>query len=416
MENNPAFDRDARYSVSPRNLVSERTKTRALPLVFLVMLMDIVGLSILGPVAPYIMRPFSSDALTVTLLMVIYAAAQFFAAPALGKISDRVGRRPVLLVSVFGSAVGYFLFGIGGTLWVLFLSRLIDGITGGNLSTATAVIADVSQPEERAKNFTLMGIAYGLGFILGPALGGALGQVSPALPVLAAGAISLVSVGLIYFLLPETLPFEKRETAPLRPVDFNPFASIGAMARVPGIGRVLLATGLFNLAFDGINSTTALFMMDKFTAQPWHIGALFVVVGLATAIMQGTLVRTLLPKYGEKRMAVFSLLGEGIGAVGLFLAPALWVLFPVSFAQTLAVSFIFSALSTLAANRVSERQQGQLAGVSAAVNGLAAALGPLWAGAAYDHVMLGAPLWIGALILVVAVAVVARVKARETVG
>jgi multidrug resistance protein len=391
---------------------SNKTKGRALGTVFFIMLMDIAGLSILAPVAPYVVKQFSSDALMVTMLTVVYAAAQFIAAPALGKISDRVGRRPVLLVSVFGSAVGYFIFGIGGALWVLFLSRLIDGVTGGNLSTAAAYIADVSKPEERAKNFTLIGMAYGLGFILGPALGGALGQVSPNAPVFAAGVISLASVALIYFLLPESLPLAKRETAPLRLRDFNPFLSISAMARKSGVGLVLLVTVLFNLAFDGINSTTALFMVDKFTAQPWHIGALFVLVGIATAIMQGTLVRSMLPKFGEKRMAIVSMLGEGIGAVLLFLAPALWMLFPIGFAQTLVNSFIFSALSTLAANRVSEREQGQLAGVSAAVNGVAAALGPLWAGAAYDHVMAGAPFWIGAIILLVAVVVAAQVKVK----
>jgi multidrug resistance protein len=393
-------------------VTSAKTTGRALGLIFFIMLMDIAGLSILAPVAPYVVRQFSSNALMVTMLTVIYAAAQFIAAPAMGKISDRVGRRPVLLVSVFGSAVGYFIFGIGGALWVLFLSRLIDGITGGNLSTAAAYIADVSKPEERAKNFTLIGMAYGLGFILGPALGGALGQVSPTAPVFAAGVISLASVGLIYFLLPESLPREKRETSPLRLRDFNPFVSISSMARKPGVGLVLLVTALFNLAFDGINSTTALFMVDKFAAQPWHIGALFVLVGVATAIMQGTLVRSMLPKFGEKRMAIVSMAGEGIGAVLLFLAPALWMLFPIGFAQTLVNSFIFSALSTLAANRVSEREQGQLAGVSAAVNGLVAALGPLWAGATYDHVMVGAPLWIGAIILLLAVVVMGQVKVK----
>src|SRR5512140_2028559 len=148
-----------------------KTTKRVLRIIFFIMLMHIVGMSIIFPVAPYIVQRYSKDALMLTMLTVIYAGAQFFAAPALGKISDRVGRRPVLLVSVFGSAIGYFIFGIGGALWVLFLSRLIDGLTGGNLSTAAAYIADVSKPEERARNFTLIGMAYGFGFILGPALG-----------------------------------------------------------------------------------------------------------------------------------------------------------------------------------------------------------------------------------------------------
>ena len=391
-----------------------KTNKTALGLIFFVMLMDIIGLSILSPVAPYIVKEYSSDALMVTMLTVIYAGALFFAAPILGKISDRVGRRPVLLVSVFGSAIGYFIFGIGGALWVLFLSRLIDGITGGNLSTAAAYIADVSRPEERARNFTLIGMAYGFGFILGPALGGALGQVSLNAPLFAAGVVSLLSVGLIYFLLPESLPREKRETTPLRLRDFNPFIAIGDMARKPGIALLLIVTALFNFTFDGINSTAGVFIVDKFSAPPWALGLLFVIAGLATAIMQGTLVRTMIPKYGEKPMAIVALAGEGIGALLIFLAPVFWTLYPIFFLQSMVVSFIFSALSTLAANKVADHEQGQLAGVSAAVNGLVAALGPLWAGVVYDHVMIGAPFWMGAILLGMACLLMAQVKVQST--
>src|SRR6266540_6080324 len=146
----------------------QQTTKRVLRLIFFIMLMDIVGMSIIFPVAPYIVQRYSSGALMVTMLTVIYAGAQFFAAPALGKISDRVGRRPVLLVSVFGSAIGYFIFGIGGALWVLFLSRLLDGITGGNISTASAYIIDVSKPEERTKNFFLIDTASGIIYTLSP--------------------------------------------------------------------------------------------------------------------------------------------------------------------------------------------------------------------------------------------------------
>jgi MFS transporter, DHA1 family, tetracycline resistance protein len=389
---------------------TQKTTQRALGLIFFIMLMDVVGLTILMPVAPYIVRRYSGDASMVTMLSVIYAAAQFVAAPFLGKLSDRLGRRPVLLACVFGSAIGYFIFGIGGALWVLFLSRLIDGITGGNMSTAAAYIIDVSKPSERAKNMTLIGMAFGLGFIVGPAAGGALGQISIDLPIFAAGVIALISVGLIFFLLPESLPKERRETKPLRLNDFNPFASIGYMLRKPGLGVLLLVYMLFNLVFDGANSTTGVFLVDKFAAQPGQIGLYLILAGIATAFVQAALIGRLVPKYGEKRMAMVSLIGNAIGGLLIFAAPAFWMIFPIGFVQSAVTGFIWSTLGTLAANRVSEREQGQLAGVNTALAGLVAALGPLWAGVVYDRVMPGAPYWMGAIILVVACFVLARIR------
>src|ERR1051325_2838860 len=248
--------------------LDQQTTKRGLRLIFFIMLMDIVGMSIIFPVAPYIVQRYSNDALMVTMLTVIYASAQFFAAPALGKISDRVGRRPVLLLSVFGSAIGYFIFGIGGALWVLFLSRLIDGITGGNISTASAYIVDVSKPEERTKNFTLLGMAYGIGFILGPALGGVLGQWNLNAPVYLAGTIFLVSTAFVYFLLPESLPVGRRAKNQLRLNDFNPFASVAQMAFRSKLGLILLILALFNFSFDGVNSITGVFIKNKFESSP----------------------------------------------------------------------------------------------------------------------------------------------------
>jgi MFS transporter, DHA1 family, tetracycline resistance protein len=390
--------------------LSSPARKRAFGLVFFIMLMDIIGLSILSPIAPFIVHRYSSDALMVTLLTAIYAAAQFISAPILGKISDRVGRRPVLLVCILGSAVGYFIFGIAGALWVLFLSRLIDGITGGNLSTAAAYIIDVSKPEERAKNMTLIGMAYGMGFILGPALGGALGQISLNAPIYASGFLSLATVVLIFFMLPESLPKERRETAPLRARDFNPLASIGYMLAKPGLGLILVVYCLFNLAFDGVNSILGVFVVGKFSVLPWQIGLLFVMAGVATAIVQGALVGKLVPRYGEKRLALTSLLGTAAGGLGVLAAPVFWLLYPIVFLQSAIGGFIWSTLGTLAANRVNEREQGQLAGVNSALAGLMAMLGPLWGGAAYDHVMPGAPYWIAPIILVLASFLLVRAR------
>ena len=389
---------------------SEQTKKRALRIIFLIMLMDVIGMSIMFPIAPYIVQRYSSEALMVTMLTVIYAGAQFFAAPALGKISDRVGRRPVLLVSVFGSAIGYFIFGIGGALWVLFLGRLIDGITGGNISTASAYLIDISKPEERAKNFTLLGMAYGVGFILGPALGGVLGHWRLDLPVYTAGIIFLISTALVYFQLPESLPVERRAKNRLVPNDFNPFASVARMMVKPGLGLILLIVALFNFSFDGVNSVTGVFIKNKFGASPLTLGLLMVCVGIATAFVQATMMDRSVKHYGEKRMALVGLLASVIGWPLIALAPASWMLFPITFLQSGITGFIWATTGTLAANQVHEHEQGQLAGVNVALAGLMSMFGPLWAGAAYDHVSPASPYWMGSIILVLACLLLQRVR------
>ena len=394
---------------------SEQVKKRALRIIFLIMLMDVIGMSIMFPVAPYIVQHYSNEALMVTMLTVIYAGAQFFAAPALGKISDRVGRRPVLLVSVFGSAIGYFIFGIGGALWVLFLGRLIDGITGGNISTASAYLIDISKPEERAKNFTLLGMAYGVGFILGPALGGVLGHWNLDLPVYTAGLIFLISTALVYFQLPESLPVERRARNRIIWTDLNPFASVAYMMLKPGLGLILLIVALFNFSFDGVNSVIGVFIKNKFGASPLTLGLLMVFVGISTAFVQATLMDRSVKRFGEKRMALVGLLASVIGWPLIALAPAVWMLFPITFLQGGITGFIWATTGAMVASYVVEHEQGQLAGVNAALAGLMSMLGPLWAGAAYDHVAPAAPYWIGSVILMFACFLLQRVRGKAKI-
>jgi MFS transporter, DHA1 family, tetracycline resistance protein len=379
-----------------------KTSTRAaLSLVFFILLMDVIGISILYPVAPYIVRRYSSDALILTTLTTIYALAQFVAAPVLGKLGDRYGRRPVLLISLFGSAIGYLLFGISNALWMLLLSRLIDGITAGNQSTAAAYIADVSTPEARAKNFTLIGMAWGIGLILGPALGATLGQISLEAPAYTAAALALASMLLGLFLLPESLPSEQRETRPLRLGDLNPLASIGAMVRKPGLGWPLLVLCLFNFAFNGINSTETLFLIEKFAAQPWQVGTLLALAGIAVVVMQ-RVVQPLVQRYGEQSIAKVCLIGLALGALASFFAPMLWLIYPLMVFRTMTSSGVFATLGALTTSRVSPHEQGVLMGVSTALGSLMSVLGPLWAGAVYDRVMPGSPYWMGAGVLMIA--------------
>jgi multidrug resistance protein len=395
------------FALAQTSEAQVRTR-RALGLIFFIMLMDVVGISILYPVAPYIVRRYSGEALMVTMLTVIYAAAQFLAAPVLGKLGDRYGRRPVLLLSVAGSAIGYVIFGVGGALWVLFLSRLIDGFTGGNMSTASAYIADVSRPEERARNFTLVGMAWGLGLIAGPALGAVFGQINLVAPAFIAALLSLLSVLLGFFWLPESLPREQREMAPIRARDLNPFVSIGGMALRPGLGWLLLVLCLFNFAFNGINSTESLFMIQKFAAQPWQVGLQLVLLGLALAVVQATVLPRLVPRYSEKVVAVVCLLGQAVGGLATFFAPVLWLFYLIAVLNRAVSGFIFPTLTALYSNRVSSREQGALMGVTTALGSLTNILGPLWAGAVYDRVMVGAPYWMGAAIFVLAALMLAR--------
>jgi multidrug resistance protein len=381
---------------------------RALRLIFLIMLMDIMGLTLLYPVLPYLVQRYSNNALMVTATSALYAAAQFFAAPLLGKLGDRYGRRPVLLISVLGSVIGYIMFGVGGALWVLFLSRLIDGITGGNLSTASAYIADVSKPEERARNFTLIGLAWGLGLILGPALGSIFGQINFAAPAFAAAGFSALNFILGYFMLPESLPPSQRETAPIRLHDLNPMRSIGEVARKYNLSLLLLALCLFNLAFNGINSIQTVFMIEKFKAEPFQVGALLVLAGVVMVAVQGTLVNPVTTRYGNILVAVFSLLGQACAATMIFFLPTFGLVFVFSGLSSAFSVFTFPTLTALTANRVPPQEQGALMGASTALGSLMSILGPLWAGTAYDTILHGSPYWIGAAIYVLAALLLLR--------
>jgi len=384
----------------------------ALGFVFTVVLLDVMGLGLLLPIQAYIVRQYSNEAIMVAMIPVLYAAAQFFAAPLLGKLSDRFGRRPVILYSITASAFGYFLFGIGGALWVLFLSRLIDGFGAGSASTAGAYVADVTPPQDRARNYGFLGMAFGLGFILGPTLGGVLSQINLNAPAYAAGILSLLSAIIGFFILPESLLKEKRETKPLRLADLNPFLSILEMLRRPTVGGLLIAQCLFFFVFNGNNNMLPVFMIEKFTAQPWQVAMLFAAGGIVMAIMQGGLVGPLVKRFSEKPLAANSLVLQALAAIGVVTVPALWMLYPVAVLSSIGTGLVWPTLGALLANSVSSEEQGKVSGVSTALGSLMSIFGPLFAGMTYDRVAPAAPFWVGAVIFVLAGFLLVRVKVR----
>lgn len=387
----------------------------ALGLVFTVVLLDVMGLGLLQPIQAFVVRQYSDQALMVAMIPVLYAAAQFFAAPLLGKLSDRFGRRPVILYSITASAMGYFLFGIGGALWVLFLSRVIDGFGAGSASTAGAYVADVTPPQDRARNFGLLGLAFGLGFIIGPALGGALSQISLNAPVFAAGALSLLAALVGFFILPESLPKEKRETAALRLADLNPFASILVMLRRPTVGSLLIVQALFFFVFNGNNNMLPVFMIERFSTQPWQVSMLFAASGTVLAVTQGLLVGPLAKRFGEKPLAANSLILQALAAIGMVTVPAFWMLFPMAVINSIGTGIVWPTMGAMLANSVAADEQGRMSGVSTALGSLMSIFGPLSAGTAYDRIAPVAPFWIGVFIFVLASIFLARVKvARES--
>lgn len=386
-----------------------QTPRRALAFIFGVAVLDVLGLTLLLPVIPFLVRQYSAEAIYVTLMTVVYAAAQFLAAPLLGRLSDRYGRKPILLICLLGSAIGYFLFGLGGALWVLLLSRLIDGVTGGNLAIVSAFIADVTPPEERAKNFGLIGMAFGIGFVFGPALGGVLSRISLTAPAFAAGALSLLALLAGLLVLPESLPPAQRATGRITPGELNPFASIWSMLSRSTVGMLLLVQCFFTFAFDGINTTAGVFAMDKFAVTPFALGMLFVLIGIVLAATQGA-IGQLTARFGEKQLALAGFSTMSVAQLAIFFAPVFWLWFPLDMLVSVATGLIYPTMGAMIANSVSRNEQGKVNGVSTSLNGLMTALGPLAAGVTYDHLIAGAPYWIGAALFVIAALMLLQVR------
>ncbi len=383
-------------------LLEERVQRRTLTLVFVTVFLDLLGVGILIPILPFLVRQFQSDATTVGLLSLSYSAAQFVATPILGVLSDRYGRRPVLVFSIFGSAIGYFLFGWAGSLWLMFFARIVDGITGGNISTAQACIADISSPEDRAKNFGLIGMAFGLGFIIGPALGGFLSKIDIHAPAYAAGGMALVTSMFAYFLLPETLPVERRKAGAAQWSDLNPLRPVVAAFQNTALRALLVSLFLLNFAFAALQTNFSLFTLARFSWGPEENAWVFAFIGLMVAFNQGFLVRRLLPVWKERPMALAGYAFFALGFLWIAVAPVGWMMYPASALIALGSSFTNPTLTAFISQRVGNREQGSILGTTQAVLSLTRVVGPLWAGLVFDHFGTGSPYSTGAVFILVA--------------
>lgn len=386
----------------------------ALTFILLTVFIDMLGLGILIPVIPFIVRQFSESALTVGLLSMSFALFQFVAAPILGKLSDRHGRRPLLLFSLFGSAIGYLLFGLAHSLALLFVARVVDGISGGNVSIAQAYIADVTEPKNRSRNFGMLGATFGLGFIIGPAIGGALSHFwGLSAPAFFAAALALANTGLGFFVLPETRPLEKRTHVPMTFASLNPIGGVLRGIRHEHLGAIFLAIFAFNVAFSGLQSNFSLLTLVRFGWGPQENAALFVLIGVVSAITQAMIVRKLVKVYRDQSIVIAGLIIQSVAYLGSAFAPTSLLIYLSCVFISFGVGITQPTLQGVVSNGVSDQEQGMMLGITQSVTALTRIVGPLWAGFAFDWIGPGAPYWSGAIMIVIAAVLVINARPRR---
>jgi MFS transporter, DHA1 family, tetracycline resistance protein len=350
--------------------------------IFFTLFLDIVGLGVIIPVVPKLVKEFaggdtSSAALWSGALTAVYALMQFVCAPILGSLSDKYGRRPVILLSLLGLGLDYLILAVAPNLFWFFVGRVIAGATAANISAASAYIADVSPPEKRSQNFGLIGVAFGLGFIVGPALGGVLGSFGLRVPLYVAAGITLLNVLYGFFVLPESLkPENRREFSWSRA---NPIGALRALTQFPSVLPLTASIMLTNLAQQALQNTWVLYTDYRFGWQELQTGLSLAAVGVTAAIVQGGLIRVLIPKWGEQRSI---LIGQvlGIASFTLYgLAWQGWMMYAI---------IVFGALGGIAgpalqgyiSRNVPDNEQGALQGSLSALTSLTAVVGPLLGG------------------------------------
>ena len=381
-------------------------------ILFLIVFIDLIGFGIIIPLLPFYGEFYLATPETVGLLMATYSFTQFLAAPFWGRLSDRIGRRPVLLVSLAGLAASYVLLGFADSLMVLFAARAIGGFMAGNISAAFAYIADITTPENRAKGMGMIGAAFGLGFIAGPAIGGILAGSDPVnadfqSPAFAAAALSMIALIMALFTLKESLSAEIRERLAAKTPKKRLTMFREALER-PYIGLLLTLTFLSTFAFAGLESTFAMWSRRQFGWGPLQNGYLFAYVGLLSAIIQGGLVGRLARRFGE---ATLIIQGAIALAVGIFLIPFSNSLIMLLIAMTIAgygFSVISPSLNSLISLQVGEDEQGGMMGVTRSASTMARFTGPAWAGFLFGTLGRDAPDYGGAIIMVVVALLGAR--------
>lgn len=362
-----------------------KTKASA-AFIFVTLVIEAMGFGIVMPVLPDVIRKFvsgeSAVATTYGYFIAVYALLQFVCAPVLGRLSDKYGRRPVLLLSLFGAGLDYIFMAFAPNLALLFVGRMIAGISGASFTVATAYLADISDDTNRAKNFGLLGAGFGLGFVIGPAIGGLVASHGLTYPFLIAACFNLINFMFGYFVLPESLPQSLRRNFKIS--ELNPFNSLKILTSMPAISSLVIAYVLIQLAGQTHPSLWAIYTETRFEWTAAHVGISLAVVGLLSAIAQGALTGPAVKFFGERKVAFWGAFGESLGFIGYGLASSGLMLYVV-----LIISSVFwashPAIQSLITKEIPPEKQGELQGALMSLMSLTAVINPLLMTRVFAH-------------------------------
>lgn len=392
----------------------------AVKFIFLTLVLDITGIGIVVPVLPDILEDLmpkgsTEDEISYAYgwMVALYALMQFLVAPLMGALSDRFGRRPVILISLFGAGIDYFVLWLAPNLWWLVAARIVAGICAANIPAASAYIADVSPPEKRAANFGMIGAAFGIGFVIGPAIGGLVGMIDERAPFLVAGILTIGNVIYGYFVLPESLKPENRRPVELKRA--NPVGSLLSLRAYPMVFALAGAHFLYSLAHQVLPSTWALYTKHRYSWEPLQIGLSLALVGVMAVIVAGGLSRRLIPKWGERKTIVIAGVTTAAALVCYGLAAASWMVFVIIIFGSIGGLFHPSSQG-LISRSVGDDEQGRVQGAITSLTGISGIFGPLIATSLHGYAISdgevdwtsGAQFYAGAAMTLVAIVLAVR--------
>ena len=355
----------------------------AMPFIMLTVLIDMVSIGLIIPVLPLLVGSFTGSQADQVFWYGVttfaFSIANFFGSPVLGSLSDRYGRRPVLLLGFSALALSFFVTALAQHLWVLIVVRLFSGAMQSNIAVANAYVADISPPEERAKRFGMLGAMFGIGFILGPVMGGLLGSIDLQLPFFAAGSLALLNLLYGWFVLPESLPADKRRAFEWK--NANPVASLRALGQLKGVGLLVLVIGFSGLAQFVLYTTWVLYTSFKFGWGPMENGWSLFAVGVSSALVQGVLLGRLLKRFSPQKLAVMGLISSTLAFAAWGAATEGWMMYAVIAANLLGAT-ITAAVQSMISSAADATTQGRTMGAVSSLNSLMAVIAPV----------LGAPL------------------------